>query len=91
MPEPSNGIGDDGVSVAAGLLLDAEDEAAVVADLIALLHWAGLGIRSDGAGALVRGAMIAQQHVETLRRLLGEARGRLSGQGRLDDPVGAAP
>lgn len=78
MPEPCNRTGDDAAAVVAGTLLDAMDEAAVAADLVALLHWAALGMRGGGTGALVRGAMIAQLHLEALHGLLQEARNILS-------------
>lgn len=89
MPEPCNRAGAEAQTLVSGMLLDAMDEVAMVADLVALLHWAAMGIRGDGTGALVRGAMIAQQHLETLRELLQDARDLLSGEQDAMAPSGA--
>lgn len=91
MPEPFSHAGDEAGVLVAGMLLDAVDEVAMVADLVALLHWAAMGIRGDGAGALVRGAMIAQQHLETLRDLLQDARDLLSGEQNAPTPERGQP
>lgn len=89
MPEPFSHAGNETGTLVAGMLLDAMDEVATAADLVALLHWAAMGIRGDGTGALVRGAMIAQQHLETLRDRLQDARDLLSGEQDAMAPAGA--
>lgn len=89
MPEPFSHAGNETGTLVAGMLLDAMDEVAMAADLVALLHWAAMGIRGDGTGALVRGAMIAQQHLETLRDRLQDARDLLSGEQDAMAPAGA--
>ncbi len=91
MPEPFSHAGNETGTLVAGMLLDAMDEVAMAADLVALLHWAAMGIRGDGTGALVRGAMIAQQHLETLRDRLQDARDLLSGEQDAMAPAGARP
>lgn len=91
MPEPCDEAGDDAGATVARMLLDAMDKAAVATDLIALLHWAAMGMRGAGAGALARGAMIAQQHLETLQDLLQDVRDLLSGNQDASALPGVSP
>lgn len=91
MPEPFSHAGNETGTLVAGMLIDAVDEVAMAADLVALLHWAAMGMRSDGTGALVRGAMIAQQRLDSLRDILQDARDLLSGEQDAPALSGARP
>ena len=59
-------------------LTDATDDAAVVDDLLVLMHLAGAALEPATAGAVSSGAMVARQHVASLRDNLHAARRELA-------------
>lgn len=55
-------------------LVDAADDAAAASDLMTLLYFAGLGMGQDHGAAVARGAMLAHDHLTTVRERIREAR-----------------
>lgn len=63
---------------AASALSDATDDAGVVEDILVLMHLAGAALEPATAGAVSSGAMIARQHMASLRDNLHAARRELA-------------
>ena len=59
-------------------LADATDDAAVVEDILVLMHLAGAALEPATAGAVSSGAIIARQHMASLRDNLHAARRELA-------------
>ena len=71
---------------ASSALADASDDAAVVEDILVLMHLAGAALEPTTAGAVSSGAMIARQHMASLRDNLHAARRELAKLRHKDRP-----
>lgn len=71
---------------ASSALADATDDAAVVEDILVLMHLAGAALEPATSGAVSSAAMIARQHMASLRDNLHAVRRELAKLRHKDRP-----